>query len=141
MKRMIIEKYGEPGTAFTHIVGIESKGFILGPILCLEWNLPFVPIRKKGKLPGDCWEQNYTTEYSDDIVQIQKETFPENSVALIIDDLLATGGTLLAAEQLISNIPGASIVGHVCIFEIDVLKGREKLTKPFQTLIHLKDIE
>ena len=118
---MILEKYGQPGTAFTHIVGVESKGFVLGPLLSLEWNLPFVPIRKKGKLPGECWEQTYTTEYSSDCVQIQKAAFPENSVALVIDDLLATGGTLVAAEQLIANVPGASVAGHVCIFEIDVL--------------------
>ena len=104
---MILEKYGQPGTAFTHIVGVESKGFVLGPILALEWGVPFVPIRKKGKLPGECWEQTYTTEYSSDCMQIQKDAFPENSVALVIDDLLATGGTLLASEQVIANIPGA----------------------------------
>ena len=98
LKKMILEKYGQPGTAFTHLVGVESKGFVLGPILALEWGLPFVPIRKKGKLPGECWEQTYTTEYSSDCMQIQKDAFPENSIALVIDDLLATGGTLLASE-------------------------------------------
>ena len=55
LKKMIIEKVGKPGTAFTHIVGLESKGFVLGPLLCIDWDLPFVPIRKKGKLPGECW--------------------------------------------------------------------------------------
>ena len=70
LKKMIPEKYGQPGTEFTHIVGVESKGFVLGPLLALEWGLPFVPIRKKGKLPGDCWEQTYSTEYSTDCVQI-----------------------------------------------------------------------
>ena len=70
LKKMILEKYGQPGTAFTHLVGVESKGFVLGPILALEWGLPFVPIRKKGKLPGECWEQTYTTEYSSDCMQI-----------------------------------------------------------------------
>ena len=141
LKRLIIEKIGQPGTAFTHIVGLESKGFVLGPILCLEWNLPFVPIRKKGKLPGECWEVDYTTEYSNDCVQIQKSAFPAGSVALVLDDLIATGGTLVAAEKLIANIPETSIAGHVCIFEIDLLKGREKVTKRLETLIHLRDIE
>ena len=57
------------------------------------------------------------------------------------DDLIATGGTLVAAENLIANIPGSSISAHACIFEIDLLKGRDKVTKPMHTLIHLKDIE
>ena len=52
-------KFGEPGKDFTHIVGLESKGFVLGPLLALKWGLPFVPLRKKGKLPGDCYSQEY----------------------------------------------------------------------------------
>ena len=56
VKRLIITKFGEPGSGnYTHLVGLESKGFVMGPILSMEWNLPFVAIRKKGKLPGDCW--------------------------------------------------------------------------------------
>ena len=60
--------YGAPGKDFTHIVGLESKGFVLGPFLALQWNLPFVPIRKKGKLPGECYSQNYELEYGSDTV-------------------------------------------------------------------------
>ena len=69
-KQLIIEKVGVPGEAFTHICGLESKGFVIGPILSLAWDLPFVPIRKKGKLPGECWQQGYTTEYSSDEIEI-----------------------------------------------------------------------
>ena len=56
LEKLIIEKIGKPGEAFTHLIGLESKGFVIGPILCLKWGIPFVPIRKKGKLPGECWE-------------------------------------------------------------------------------------
>ena len=99
--------------------------------------MPFVAIRKKGKLPGECWNVGYTTEYSDDIIEIQKDAFPAGSKALIVDDLLATGGTLRAAEQLIENIPDASISAHVCVFDIHVLNGYAKLTKPCHCLISL----
>ena len=142
MKHLIITKFGPPNEgSYNHIVGLESKGFVLGPILSLAWNLPFVPIRKKGKLPGECWQQEYTLEYGSDKIEIQKDAFPAGSKALLIDDLLATGGTLRAAEDLIANIPDCTVIGSVCIFEIDCLRGRQKLTKPFESLIHLLDAE
>ena len=139
LDHLIQKEVGKPGEKFTHLVGLESKGFVLGPILALRWGIPFVPMRKKGKLPGECWTVEYTTEYSADVLQIQKDAFPAGSKALLIDDLLATGGTLWAGEQLVSQIPGASCVGSVVIFEIDFLQGRKKLANPLHTLIHLED--
>ena len=139
-KKLAEVKYGKPGEAFTHIVGIDSKGFVLGPILALQWNLPFVAVRKKGKLPGECWTQSYTLEYGSDTLEIQKDAFPAGSKAILIDDLLATGGTLRATEDLIANIPDSEVVGSLCIWEIDLLKGREKLTRPFEACIHLREI-
>ena len=142
LKRLVITKYGSPSSGnYTHIVGLESKGFVLGPILSLDWNLPFVPIRKKGKLPGECWQQSYTLEYGADSIEIQKDAFPAGSKALLVDDLLATGGTLRAAEDLVANIPDSVVIGSVCIFEIDCLNGRQRLTKPFESLVHLTDPE
>ena len=68
---MIITKYGAPESGnYTHIVGLESKGFVLGPILSLEFGMPFVAIRKRGKLPGECWQQSYTLEYGADTIEI-----------------------------------------------------------------------
>ena len=67
---MIVKQVGKPGEAFTHLVGLDSKGFVLGPILCLRWGIPFVPMRKKGKLPGEKWSVDYTTEYSNDCIEI-----------------------------------------------------------------------
>ena len=142
VKKLIVTKYGAPSEGnYTHIVGLESKGFVMGPILSLEWGLPFVAIRKKGKLPGECWQQSYTLEYGADSIEIQKDAFPAGSKALLIDDLLATGGTLRAAEDLVANIPDSVVIGSVVIFEIDCLKGRGKLNKPFESLIHLTDPE
>ena len=71
LKRLIITKYGAPESGnYTHIVGLESKGFVLGPILSLEFGMPFVAIRKRGKLPGECWQQSYTLEYGADTIEI-----------------------------------------------------------------------
>ena len=74
-------------------------------------------------------------------MEIQKDAFPAGSKALLIDDLLATGGTMRAAEALVANIPDAINVGSVCIFEIDCLGGRSTLTKPYEALVHLTDAE
>jgi len=138
LRRLVKEKFGEPGKDFTHLVGLESKGFVLGPVLALEYNIPFVPIRKKGKLPGECWTQDYNLEYGSDTIQIHKHALPAGSKALMVDDLLATGGTLAAGEALIRNIPDVKCIGSFIIFEIDCLKGRKKTAERVETLIHLK---
>lgn len=137
-KRLGEVKFGKPGEDFTHLVGIDSKGFVLGPILALQWGLPFVAVRKKGKLPGECWQVSYDLEYGSDTLEIQKDALPAGSKALLIDDLLATGGTLKATEDLIENIPGAQVAGSMCIWEIDFFKGRQKLNKPFEACILLE---
>ncbi len=80
-------------------------------------------------------------EYGSDTMEIQKDAFPAGSKALLIDDLLATGGTMRAAEDLVANIPDSEVIGSVCIFEIDCLGGRAKLTKPYEALVHLTDPE
>lgn len=123
---------------FTHIVGLESKGFVLGGILAWHYKLPFVPIRKKGKLPGECFRQEYSLEYGKDTVEIQKSALPVGSKVILLDDLLATGGTLAAGEALIGNIEGVEVVANVVIWEIDFFKGRDKLSKPTYSIIHLE---
>ena len=135
--QMIEHKVGKPGTDFTHIAGIESKGFVLGPILALKWGISFIPIRKKGKLPGTCIKQEYVLEYGTDIIEVQTTAFKEGDKVILIDDLLATGGTLAAAEKLVEAFEGVSVAASVLIFEIDFLKGRDKLSAPVHTLIHV----
>ena len=96
-----------------------------------------MPIRKKGKLPGECFSQAYGTEYSQDICEIQKDALKPGAKALLVDDLLATGGTLKAAEDLVSKIEGAEVAASFCLFEIPALKGKEKLAKNFVSIVQL----
>ena len=131
--KIIKEEVGE----FNVIVGLESRGFIQGPFLAQHFKVPFVPIRKKGKLPGECHQVAYGTEYSQDVCEIQKDSLPAGSKVLIVDDLLATGGTLKAAESLISMIDGAEVVASYCLFEIPALKGKDKLAGKFVCIASL----
>ena len=101
--------------------------------------MPFVPIRKKGKLPGECHQQAYGTEYSQDVCEIQKTALKAGAKVLIIDDLLATGGTLKAAEDLISKIDNTEVVASFCLFDIPVLKGKDRLAKPFVSVVSFAD--
>lgn len=108
------------------ILGLESRGFIIGMVLAEKLKIPFVPVRKKNKLPGDCYKIDYTTEYSNDTFELQKNVVNKDSNVLIVDDLLATGGTLKASEDLL-KLAGAQIAGFLTIFEISFFKGYEKL--------------
>lgn len=134
-EEIIVKELGQPGEAFNCIVGLESRGFILGPLLAAKWGISFVPIRKKNKLPGKLIREEYQLEYGSDIVEIQEVALPQGSKVLVIDDLLATGGTMRAAENLISKIEGVELVATHVTFELGFLKGREKLSKKCISLI------
>jgi adenine phosphoribosyltransferase len=118
----------------TKIAGIESRGFIFGCALAQAMNLGFVPIRKKGKLPAETFSENYTLEYGVDTLQIHQDALTYTDRVLIIDDLLATGGTAAAAVKLVRQT-GANIAAMSFIIELDFLSGREKLKN--QTIISL----
>ena len=125
--------------SFDVIIGLESRGFIQGPILAQHYGVPFVPIRKKGKLPGECWSQEYGTEYSKDVCEIQKDSLKSGDRVLLVDDLLATGGTLKAAEDLVNKIPGTQVIGSYVLFEIPFLKGASKLKSKLVAAVQLED--
>ncbi len=108
------------------IAGIEARGFIFGSLLAQKLNIPFVPIRKKGKLPAETISQEYELEYGIDSVEIHKDAIKQNSKVLIIDDLLATGGTATASCQLIEKL-GGQVVECAFVIELENLKGRQKL--------------
>lgn len=108
------------------IIGLESRGFLLGMVLAEKLKIPFVPIRKKNKLPGECHRITYTTEYSTDTFELQKSALNPESRVLVIDDLLATGGTLKAAQDLV-RMANSKVCAYFTIFELEFLKGREKL--------------
>lgn len=116
------------------IVGLDSRGFLLGPMICTELEKPFIPIRKKGKLPGKVAGQSYTLEYSTDLFELQIESIKKGSRVLIVDDLLATGGSMGAAIQLLKSI-GAVVVECLVIMELNELKAREKLDVPVYSFL------
>lgn len=108
------------------IVGIESRGFLLALPLALELDIPFVMMRKKGKLPPPVVEKNYNLEYGTATLELQEGSIKPNSRVLIHDDVLATGGTVLAACELVEALNG-KIAFCDFLLEIDLLKGCEKL--------------
>ncbi|MFH1790214.1 MAG: adenine phosphoribosyltransferase [bacterium] len=108
------------------VVGIESRGFIFGSLLAGKLGIGFVPIRKKGKLPAETFTQEYELEYGTDAVEIHKDAIKNGNRVLLIDDLIATGGTALAACELINRL-GGQIIECAFIIDLPDLKGMEKL--------------
>ena len=108
------------------IAGIEARGFIFASALAYRLGAAFVPIRKRGKLPGPTHEATYDLEYGYDVVAIHQDAFPKHSRVLICDDVLATGGTLAASVELIEKLEG-HIVGIALLIELTELNGREKI--------------
>ena len=118
------------------VAGIESRGFIFGAPLALRLNAPFVLIRKPGKLPADTVSAEYSLEYGTDTIEMHKDALKPGSKVLIVDDLLATGGTMEAACRLVESV-GAKVHGIAFMIELDGLKGRDKLDKyDIFTLVH-----
>jgi len=120
------------------VAGIESRGFIIGGALAEKLGCGFVPIRKKGKLPAETISQTYDLEYGTDTVEIHKDSIKPESKVLLIDDLIATGGTALASTQLIEKL-GGKIIEIGFIIDLPDLKGKEKITKwPVFTMVEFK---
>lgn len=111
---------------FDRVLGIESRGFLIGPLVALKLGKPFSPIRKKGKLPGSLYSIRYDLEYGTDILEVQKNCLPVGSRCVIIDDLIATGGSLEAAMKLI-KLSQSITVAVAVVIELAALKGQDKL--------------
>lgn len=109
-----------------YVAGIESRGFIFGMPMAYELNAGFVPIRKPNKLPAATYSQEYELEYGTDKIEVHRDAFPEGANVLLVDDLLATGGTAEAACKLVKKA-GANLVGIAFLIELCDLQGREKL--------------
>ncbi|MCM1010117.1 MAG: adenine phosphoribosyltransferase [Fusobacterium sp.] len=114
------------GQKIDYVAGIESRGFIFGMPIAYKLNAGFVPIRKPKKLPAETLSQSYDLEYGTDTIEIHKDAIPAGANVLIVDDLLATGGTAEAACKLIQQT-GGNLVGIAFLIELEALKGREKL--------------
>ena len=116
---------------FTKIAAVEARGFIFGSAVSFKTEVPFVPIRKKGKLPGKVLKQKYQLEYGSDEIQIHKNSINERDKVLIIDDLIATGGTAFASAKLIEKFRVKSIEFYF-IIDLKNIGGSQKLEKKYK---------
>lgn len=109
------------------VAGIESRGFIFGAPLALALQVPFIPVRKLGKLPGETLRVEYALEYGTNTVEVHKDAVKPGQRVLIVDDLLATGGTSAAAAELVEKLDG-EVVAMLFMVELEFLQGRQALT-------------
>ncbi|HXT20249.1 MAG TPA: adenine phosphoribosyltransferase [Thermoanaerobaculia bacterium] len=109
------------------VVGMESRGFMFGPIVAYDLNAGFVPVRKPGKLPAETVEQSYELEYGTDKLQVHRDAIVPGEKVLIVDDLVATGGTARATAQLIEQL-GGTVIGMGFIIELTFLEPRKRLS-------------
>jgi adenine phosphoribosyltransferase len=116
------------------LAGIESRGFLVAAPLALQLGLGFMMVRKRGKLPGPTIPFTYDLEYGQDTIEIQKDAVQPGQRVVVLDDLLATGGTMRASADLLRQV-GAEVTGCGCIIELSFLGGREKLDLPVTSLI------
>jgi len=114
------------GRRIDKVIGIESRGFMFGPILAYKLNVGFVPVRKKGKLPGETVSVSYDLEYGQDTLEMHDDGIRKGDRVLIVDDLIATGGTAVATGELVESA-GGGVAGFGFIIELTELKGRGKL--------------
>ena len=111
-----------------YIVGPEARGFLMGAAVAYALGVGFVPVRKKGKLPSEVVSKEYALEYGTDILEIHKDAIEQGANVAIVDDLMATGGTVLAVAQLLESI-GANVKAMEFLIELTFLSGNEKLKK------------
>lgn len=115
------------GEGIQKVVAIESRGFILGAPVAYKLGVGFVPVRKSGKLPSDVYEAKYSLEYGSGALAIHQDAISPGERIVIVDDLLATGGTISATIELVKQL-GADVVGVAFLVELSQLKGRERLS-------------
>ena len=120
------------------LAGIESRGFLIAAPLALKLGCGFIMVRKRGKLPGETIGLNYALEYGEDRIEIQADAVSPGQRVVVVDDLLATGGTLAAGIALLRQV-GAEVPAAAALMELSVLKGRARLDVPFETLVTYDD--
>jgi adenine phosphoribosyltransferase len=138
MLRLAVHQLIHPflGEEITAIVGMEARGFIFGSLAAWEMGISFVPLRKPGKLPYDIQSISYDLEYGSASLEVHTDALNSNDKVLLVDDLIATGGTALASCQLIEKL-GAEVCACAFVVELDELNGRELLSKyRVHSLIH-----
>ncbi len=118
------------------ICGVESRGFLFGPIVAQQLDIPFILIRKKGKLPGKTLSQSYQSEYGEATIEVHEQDLKPKSKILIHDDILATGGTVIAAAELVKK-KKCKVVGFSFVAELGFLGGAKKIKKHSKNICSL----
>lgn len=121
---LFVDKYKQAG--INHVVGIEARGYMLGAPLAYEIGAGFVPVRKPGKLPYSKLSESYALEYGTNSLEIHADALGNGDRVLVVDDLLATGGTAAATRRLLERL-GADVAGFAFLIELEALKGRDAL--------------
>ncbi|MDJ0995026.1 MAG: adenine phosphoribosyltransferase [Dinoroseobacter sp.] len=140
--RIAVDQLLDPfvGTPIDKVAGLEARGFILGGAVAHQLSVGFVPVRKKGKLPGKTIEQDYALEYGEATVEIHDDCLQPGERVLLVDDLLATGGTARAGIQLIERL-GAEVIGCAFVVDLPELGGRKLLADMDMTIHALTEFE
>ncbi|XP_028169342.1 adenine phosphoribosyltransferase [Ostrinia furnacalis] len=133
LQNLLVETVNAKFPQVEAIIGLESRGFLFSFALAAELGVGCVPVRKKGKLPGDVASYKYDLEYGSDILEIQKNTIQPGLNCLIVDDLIATGGSLAASIHLLKTC-GANVMGCLTVIELESLNGRKNI--PDGILVH-----
>ena len=131
--RQMAEKAGKYGPEY--IAGIDARGFLFAGALAQHFGIGALMVRKKGKLPGDVIEHSYSLEYGSGTLEAQTGIFPPGARIVLVDDLLATGGTLAAACHLLQKL-GGDVRAAITFIELDGLDGRKHLTVPYENILH-----
>lgn len=127
------------GTNIDTVIGVESRGFIFGTPVAYQLGVGFIPVRKPKKLPAECVSVSYDLEYGTDTLEMHKDAVGSGHSVLIVDDLLATGGTARAVVDLVESV-GGTVAGLLFVVELDFLKGREKFDGyDVRSLIHYSE--
>ncbi|NGM65351.1 adenine phosphoribosyltransferase [Sphingobacterium sp. SGR-19] len=134
----IVDKLVEhlQGIEIDAIAGVESRGFLFGMLLANRLGVPFIPVRKQGKLPFKTISESYKLEYGQATIEVHEDAFAPGSKILVHDDLLATGGTVVATSKLLEKL-GADIIGYAFIISLDFLQSEGRLTRFSDRVISL----
>ncbi|KAI0069071.1 adenine phosphoribosyltransferase [Artomyces pyxidatus] len=127
-----------PNKKIDVVVGLDARGFLFGPIIALRLGAAFVPVRKRGKLPGECIQASYEKEYGTDIFEMQADAIQPGQNVIVVDDLIATGGSAAAAGQLVAQ-QGGKLIENLFIIELTFLKGTAKLGAPSYSIVQCED--
>lgn len=120
------------------IVALDSRGFLLGPVVALRLGAAFVPVRKRGKLPGECERAAFEKEYGTDEFEMQAGAIVPGQTVVIVDDIIATGGSAAAAGDLVTK-QGGKLLKNIFIAEVTSLKGKDKLNTPTYSIVQVDE--